>query len=315
MKLRLLVYILLVVLLAGCVGANQPEVVGVEESRTGTYYFLAANNADPFYIPGVAGFTDAADAVGMKSEFVGPMEASTSEQMKTFEELLANPKTKGIFWYPMDTNVGEPLVKEAIAKNIPFVIGAADSAFKTRNAFIGYDNTVLGNQAAEWAAKLIDCKGSVGTIATIGDSLTERTEAFNAHIAELCPDVEVRERASHDGSAVTASATIDAYVVAYPDLTLLWFADGTSSQMVQNWKDKQAQGIKTLFLAMDMPPSTLEAVRDGVYVGSVGQDTYTEAFWGVMLLDALSKGQRVPDTLYLSVIMVDKNNVDQYIEK
>ena len=93
------------------------------------------------------------------------------------------------------------------------------------------------------------------------------------------------------------------------------FEDGTSSQMVQNWKDKQAQGIKTLFLAMDMPPSTLEAVKDGVYVGSVGQDTYTEAFWGVMLLDALGKGQRVPDTLYLSVIMVDKDNVDQYIEK
>jgi len=330
MKERLFGLMLLVVLLAGC--AVSPVVVTaypepqegaypvpqeevVPEESVGTYYFLAANNADPFYIPGVKGFTEASESVGMKSEFVGPMEASTSEQMKTFEALLASPETKGIFWYPMDTNVGEPFVKEAVAKGIPIVIGAADSAFKTRNAFVGYNNTVLGNQAAEWAAKLIDCKGSVGTIAINGESLTVRTDGFNTHIAELCPDVEVFERATHDGSAASASATIDSYLVAHPDLTLLWFADGGASQQVQTWKDKQEQGVKTLFLAMDMPPSTLQAVKDGIYIGSVGQDTYTEAYFGVLLLNELSLGHRVPDTLYLSAIMVDKDNVDQFLEE
>jgi len=314
MKYRILIYILLVVFLVGC--AESPVLEEkVAEEEVGTYYFLAANNSDPFYVPGVKGFTDASNTVGMKSEFVGPLEASTSEQMKTFESLLSNPDTKGIFWYPMDTNVGEPLVKEAVKKGIPFVIGMADSAYKTRDAFIGYDNTVLGNQAAEWAAQLINCEGSVGTIAVNGESLTVRTDGFNAHIVELCPNVTVYERASHDGSATSASATIDAYLVAHPDLTLLWFADGGASQQVQTWKDKQAQGIKTLFLAMDMPPSTLQAVKDGIFIGSVGQDTYTEAYFGVLLLDALRKGQRVPDTLYLSAIMVDKDNVDQFIEE
>ena len=296
-----------------------PEEPKTEEvvapKREGVYYFLAANNSDPFYIPGVKGFTDAATSVGMKSEFVGPMDANTAAQMKTFEELVANPNTKGIFWYPADFNAGEPFVKAAVEKGIPMVIGAADSPFKTRDAFIGYNNTVLGNQAAEWVAQLIECKGSVGTIAINGANLTERTEAFNAHIVELCPDVVVEERASHDGSAASAAASIDAYLVAHPDLTLLWFADGGAGQQVQTWKDKQENGVKTLFLAMDMPPATLQAVKDGIFVGSVGQDTYTEAFWGVLLLDELSKGNRVPDTLYLSAIMVDKNNVDQFMEK
>jgi ribose transport system substrate-binding protein len=321
----ILVFLLVVaVVVVGCVAytKNQPSEAVVEEPtvREGTYYFLAANNSDPFYIPGVKGFTDAANAVGMKSEFVGPMDANTSAQMKTFEELVANPNTKGIFWYPADFNLGEPYVAAAVEKGIPLVIGAADSPFKTRDAFIGYNNTVLGNQTAEWVAELIDCKGSVGSIAINGANLTERTEAFNAHIVELCPDVVVYERASHDGSASSASATIDAYMVAHPDLSLLWFADGGAGQQVQTWKDKQEQwkekGVPgVMFLAMDMPPATLQAVKDGVFVGSVGQDTYTEAYWGVMLLDALSKGQRVPDTLYLSAILVDKDNVDQFIEK
>ena len=307
-----LIVVSLTLALFGCTPKAQ-EMSVPEAEKTGTYYFLAANNSDPFYIPGVKGLNDAARSVGMKSEFVGPMDANAVAQIKTFEELVANPETKGIFWYAADFNAGEPLVQEAIAKGVPVVIGAADSPYKTRNAFVGYNNTVLGNQAAEWVAKLIDCKGAVGTIAINGANLEERTSAFNVHIVELCPDVKVYERASHDGSATSASATIDAYVVAHPDLSLLWFADGGAGQQAQNWKDKQAQGIKTLFLAMDMPPATLQAVKDGIFVGSVGQDTYTESYWGVLLLDELNKGHRVPDTLYLSAIMVDKDNVDQFM--
>ena len=315
---KLLVLVLMMVILVGCVAkateAPKPTEV-VEPAREGVYYFLAGNNSDPFYIPGVKGFTEASKSVGMKSEFVGPMDANTAAQMKTFEELVANPNTKGIFWYPADFNTGEPFVKAAVEKGIPMVIGAADSPYKTRDAFIGYNNTVLGNQAAEWAAELIGCEGSVGTIAINGANLTERTEAFNKHIVEICPNVVVEERASHDGSAASATSAIEAYLVAHPDLSLLWFADGAAGQQVQTWKDKQDAGVKTMFLATDMPPATLQAVKDGIFVGSVGQDTYTEEYFGVLLLDALSKGLRVPDTLYLSAIMVDKSNVDQFLGK
>ena len=315
MKIKMLIVLLLIVALVGCSSPIAPVVEApTVAEKTGTYYFLAANNQDPFYVPGVKGLTDAANSVGMKSEFVGPLDANPSAQLKTFEELVASPETKGVFWYAADFSAGEPIVQEAISKGIPIVIGAADSPYKTRNAFVGYDNTVLGNQAAEWAAKLINCEGSVGSIAVNGSNLDERTSAFNVHIVEVCPNVEVFERATHDGSAMSASATIDAYMVTHPDLSLLWFADGGAGAQAQNWKEKQAQGVKTLFLAMDMPPATLQAVKDGVFVGSVGQDTYTESYWGVLLLDELNKGHRVPDTLYLSAILVDKDNVDQFIE-
>lgn len=291
------------------------EVAKTVQVQEGTYYFLAANNSDPFYVPGVKGFTDAGNSVGAKTQFVGPMDLSLSEQLKTFEQLVADPTTKGIFFYAIDYNAAKPMVEEAIAKGIPVVNGAADSPYKTRTAFIGYNNTVLGNQAAEWAAKLINCKGEVGTISVNGANLTERTEAFNTHIKELCPDVTVDQRATHDGSAAGATSTIDSYLVAHPNLTLLWFADGGAGQQAQTWKDKQAAGVKTLFLATDMPDATLQAIKDGIFVGSVGQDTYTEEYFGLLLLDYARKGYRVPDTVYLSAILVDKNNVDQFLKK
>jgi len=298
--------------------AEVVEVVVTPEpapEREGTYYFLAGNNSDPFYVDGVKGFTEAAESVGMKSEFVGPMDLNLASQMKTFEELVASPETKGIFWYPMDFNAGEPFVKAAVDAGIPMVIGAADSPFKTRNAFIGYNNTVLGQQAGAWAAKLIDCKGEVGTISVNGPNLDERVNGFNEYIKSVCPEIMLHERATHDGSAASEAATLEAYLIAHPDLTLLWWADGAAGVQAGLWKDKQAQGVKTLFLATDMPQATLEAVRDGIFVGTVAQDTYTEEYWGVLLMDALQKGLRVPDTLYLSALLIDKTNVDKFLTK
>ena len=307
----------LVLLVVSCAKAPEPTALPVVEKSVeeGTYYFLAANNADPFYIPGVKGFTEAGEALGVKTEFVGPMDLSLAGQMKTFEELVASPTTKGIFWYPMDFNAGEPFVKSAVDKGIAMVIGAADSPFKTRNAFIGYDNVVLGKQAGAWVSRLTDCKGSVGVVSVIGPNLEQRKQGFYDYLAEVCPDMVLVDPVTHDGSANNASAVLDAYMVANPDLTLLWFADGGAGQQVQNWKEKQEKGVKTMFLAMDMPPATLQAVKDGIFIGSVGQDTYTEASYGLKLLYDLQHGSRVPDTLYLSAILVDKDNVDQFIEK
>lgn len=298
--------------------AKAPVVAAIEPTKVveeGTYYFLAANNSDPFYIPGVQGFTDAGKALGVKTEFVGPMDLSLASQLKTFEELVANPQTKGIFWYPMDFNAGEPFVKAAVDKKIPMIIGAADSPFKTRNAFVGYNNTVLGQQAGAWVAKLTDCKGSVGVVSVIGPNLEERKAGFYAYLKQVCPDLKLVDPVTHDGSAANASAVLDAYMVANPDLTLLWFCDGGAGQQSQNWKEKQAAGTKTMFLAMDMPPATLQAIKDGIFVGSVGQDTYTEAYTAMQMMYNLNHGLRVPDTMYLSAILVDKSNVDQFIAK
>jgi len=321
MNKLVLVFMALVVLLGACAKepTPTPEVVVPTPEPTkdpGVYYFLAANNSDPFYVPGVQGFNDAGEMFGVNTEFVGPMDLNINEQLKTFEELVANPNTRGIFWYPSDFAIGEEIIKDASSKGIPVVIGAVDSPYKSRDAFIGYNNTVLGTQAGAWAADLIDCKGSVGTIAIqSGPNLTERVDGFNEYIKTACPDVEIVETSTHDGSAASEAATLDAYLVANPDLTLLWWADGAAGIQAQIWKEKQEAGVKTLFLATDMPEATLQAVKDGVFVGSVGQDTYTEEFWGLMLMYYLNQGYRVPDTLFLSAIMVDKDNVDQYLAK
>jgi len=311
-KVGILLMIMVVAMVISC-GASTPESSSPVKSDK-TFYFLTANLQDPFYIPGIAGFTASGKDLGIKTEVVGPITNSLAEQLKTFEQLIANPITGGIYYQPVDWQAGEPLIEEAKAAGIPVVQGMCDSDGKARMAFIGSDNVILGNKAGAWIANLIGCQGTIGTIGNPGDPVLIRMDAMIQYIQAACPDVVIIPYATYEPTAASATAVLEAYLVAHPELTLIWAADGVSGQLSQVWKDKQDAGVKTLLLATDMPPATLQAVKDGVFVGTVGQDTYFEEYWGLQILYALSQGKRVPDTTLMAPILIDQSNVDQFIE-
>jgi ribose transport system substrate-binding protein len=330
MKLRVLciAFAVLALLLAGCARAKVvpvaqpptavpcPTSVPVEaQKEAGIYYFVTGNWQDPFYIPGIAGLKAAGKDLGIQVETAGPMDANQAEVAKAVEAVIARDDTAGIMLYPMEAETARPLSESARAKGIAVVNGAADTVFKARHAFIGYDNVLLGEQAAEWVAKGIGGKGVVGSMGNGGQNVVVRQEAFDAYLKAHFPDIKVVTRAQHDASAKGAAEVMDAYLVANPDMDVMWFADGLAGQMSQLWAEKQATGVKTKFIATDMPPATLKAVKDGIFAGSVGQDTYTEAYWSVVLMHEIHLGHRVPDSIFLSAILIDSSNVDQYIGK
>jgi ABC-type sugar transport system substrate-binding protein len=234
----------LVALLVGCAAPATPvpptplpqvvekivEVQAPTPEPTCYIPWVAGNNSDPFYVPGLKGWNEAAQQANVKTDFLGPMEMNLAAQMKVVEEVLARPDTCGVFYYPADFNAVEPFIKDAKAKGIPFIIGAADSPFKTRTAFIGYDNNVLGAQAGAWAADLIGCKGSVGTVGNASAAnVTQRIQAFNDYIKATCPDVKIVQQVTHDGSAASGTSAIDSYLVANPDLSLIWLLMGLAA--------------------------------------------------------------------------------------
>jgi ribose transport system substrate-binding protein len=276
---------------------------------------LAANNTNPFYEPGLEGWNTAAKELGVKVDFVGPLEPNLAEQIKTLEQLVANPSTCGILWYAMDFNAGESLVKEAEAKGITVVIANTDSPFKSRSGFVGTDNAGFGIEAAEYAAKVINCKGQVGSIGNPGAGVSLRMDAFNKHIKELCQDVNVVPSVMFDGSVQAAATLLDAYTSAHPDLTLLWWSEGAAGQMVQPWKEKIQAGLKTLFLATDMPPATLQAVKDGTFIGTLGQNTKVEEYYGLHMLYDKQHGATIPDSIFPRTLTITKANVDKWLLK
>ncbi len=220
-----------------------------------------------------------------------------------------------IVLYAMDYKAGEPLTIATQKAGIAMIAGAAKPPYASYDAFIGYDNILLGQTAAQKAADLIGCKGSVGTISVAGQNVADRVKGFSDEIVKLCPDVKVYDTAHHEGNADSGGKTLDAYMIAHPDLALIWWADGVSGQMAQAWKDYQAKGTKTLFMATDMPSSTLQAVKDGIFAVSIAQDSWTEEYFGLILAYNVRHGIRVPQDIYLRALVIDKSNVDRFLGK
>jgi ribose transport system substrate-binding protein len=276
------------------------------------YYFLSANIADPFYVPGVAGFENAAEILGVDTDFVGPPDINLAAHITAWEQLNALPDTAGIFWYPVDFQASEPLVDESHEAGITVVLGAADAPYKTRDAFIGYDNNMLGALTADYIAEAIGGSGKVGSMGNLGANVVQRQAAMKARLEEAYPDIEVVEPAAHEGSVESATENLQAYMTANPDLDAIWFADGLSGSLAQVWKEYQDSGTETKFISMDMPPVTLQAVKDGIFYASIGQDTFTEEFWGLMMAYYGYNGYRLPDTVLLKPIIITKDNVAEY---
>lgn len=274
------------------------------------YYFLALNISDPFYVPGRAGMEAAAKMLGVRAELVGPSDFNVAAQVKAGEEILAKPGTAGIFAYAVEFGALKPVIEQAKENGIPVVHGAADWG-QPRDAFIGYDMDKFGSEAADVAGRLLGGKGKVGFMGNAGQNVIDRGKAFEKYIKERYPEIEWAGSQVHDASLAGATRTFEAFLGATPDLDLLWFGDGLSGSLANVVKER---GGKLKFLATDMPPHTLKAIKDGIFVASMGQDTFTEEFFGFQLLYFAYNGQRIPDTVLLKAIVVTPENVDQFLQ-
>lgn len=297
---------------------KKPNAGALAQDRQ-KYIFLAANNADPFYVPGLAGWNDAGKMLGVKVEFAGPLDMDVAEHFKQFAALNAQEDTAGIFWYPVDFQAGGPLIQESLDKGISLVIGAADSPLPIRDAFIGYDQTMLGSAAAQLAAEAL--KGRTGKVRIgVPESgrqiqLTERVVGMKDLLPKLLPDLEIEwvMATMVEESVDGVIKALRAFITAQPDLDLFWFPGGQSGSFGGMIEELRAAGNKTIWLGTDMPPVMLDAIQKGLIYGSIGQDTYTEEFWGLMLNYFKYNGYRVPDKVYLRAITITKDNVDEFI--
>lgn len=282
--------------------------------ESGTYYWLAANNSNSFYAPGLEGWTQAAKELNVNVEFVGPEEPNLAEQIKTLETLVASDKTNGVFFYAMDFNAGEPIIIEAEAKGIPIIYGNTDSPFKTRRGFIGTESSIMGQQAAGYVKEQLGCNITVAGLGNNGIVVPGRLQYFLDAFVEICPDAEVLELGLCDGSLQGSISLLESYTLAHQDADLIWWGDGAAGQLVEVWKEIKDNGFKGEFLGTDMQKPALEAVRDGDWLGTIGQDTWAEEYWGLYFLVAANNGQAIPDTTMLSTMIITADNVGEYLD-
>jgi ABC-type sugar transport system substrate-binding protein len=296
----------------GGAGLLAPAMAGAASSalpavaKGKTLYWITANLADPFYIDGIAGMKKFTALFGVKAKVVGPQDSNVAAMVKTFTSTLVQPDCAGIFsYFYADFNAAAPLYKQAAAKKIPVVNGAGDWG-PPRAAFVGVRDEDAPTVAARYIGKALGGTGSVGHIGNTGVNIVREEKIFRQIFAKEFPKIKYAGNATHDGSASDALKQSQNFLTKNPSLSALWFGDGLGPSIA----DPLAAAAKsTKIYLRGFGANGLKAIAKGKIAATFDRSTFDEEFYGFQMLYWTLAGYRVPDTLIVSTITVDKTNV------
>ena len=277
-----------------------------------TYYWMAANITNPFYVEGLKGWNSAAEELGVTAELVGPMDADVTQQVSQLEQMVASKEgTCGVLVYAVDYNAMTPVLTKLREAGIPVVNGNGDSEDKSlRNAFVGTDNAALGRSAAGLACTSLNGKGTVGVVSFItAQNHQERVAGFEEGIKAGCPDVVILPVSPNDGTAEGAFAAANGLITANPDVNLIWATDAGSPGVARAVKERDLVG-KVLVIGTDRTPEQIAAITDGTVLATITQATEVEEYVSLHYLKWLRDGKGVPDVTITPAFVIDASNVD-----
>jgi len=184
MKIRNIPILLPAILLSGLLAACQQPYHQPEER----YVFVAFNTGLPYWQEAEAGLNDAAKQMGVKAELTGPAAFSAEEELKAFQQAVAQ-KPSGIMLSAANPDIFKEPINTAVLQGIPVICVDADSPDSKRVMFIGTDNFRAGQESGKRMAEVLGGKGNIAVI-----SIPQPVQHFRAHARSNRSAQEVSRR-------------------------------------------------------------------------------------------------------------------------
>lgn len=293
------------------------------------------------------GAEQAASEFGAKITFVGPQnETAIAEQLEQLNNAI-NKKPSAIALAALDTEAEMDAINQAKDKEIPIigfdsgVPGAPEGAIK---ATASTDNRAAGANAAEHLLPLIEGKLSKDKVARVGvvsqeansQSITDRTGGFIDKLVELVEAkglkvavvghdkfkndvkeeeaqvvIEVRIPAQVDDAAGKTEAST---VLEKEDTIAVYGSNEFAAKAIINANDGFSESKlgkdKIIAVGFDSGALQQDAIRNGIFAGSITQDPVQIGYQAVKLAVEAAKGEEVKDVDTGSK-WYDATNIDQ----
>lgn len=292
-----------------------------------TYVWLCAVTAIAFWLDGRQGMEAAGKSLGVKTEFLGPVEYDAVAQLKILEELIAR-KPAGIMIFPADDrSLNEPL-KRAMKAGIPVVVVNHDVDDPTaRYGFVGPNNREVGRTGGKIAAELLNGKGKVGFLTTTNPAHGTRVAGYK-DILNRYPDIKVV--AEVDGKSDPAHGLVvgTQLILANPDLDMIIGIDATAGAATARALKETGKAGQIKVVAMDRDEDMLPYVKDGTIFATLAQNSVMEEWVALHYLYWLkhnsipafpdwraANAPQCPWTTDTGVTVVTKDNVDFFFRK
>jgi ribose transport system substrate-binding protein len=321
--------------LAGC----QPAPTAATPTPTGggaapatqedqTYVWLCAVTSVAFWIDGRKGMEAAGKSLGVKTEFLGPVEYDAAQQLKILDELIGR-KPDGIMIFPADQHSLSDTMKRAMKEGIPILCVNSDVADPTaRYGFVGPNNRGVGRTGGKIVAELLKGKGNVAIMTVPGIEVHEsRAGGYKDELAKY-PDIKIVDIVNDKSDPAYGVTVATQLIQAHPDLDLIIGTDATAGAAIARALKETGKAGKIKVVAMDRDQDMLPYIKDGTISATLAQNSTLEEWLATHYLYWLrnntvpafadwraANSPQVPKYTDVGVSVVTKENVDFYIRK
>lgn len=317
--LALVLAITLAFSLAACggsaTGADNEEVNGYVGNSSDEYFMVTFLSGIDYWKYCFEGFEDAAKSIGVTPKYTGQTDTDVAGQVAVLEQVIAqNPK--GIAVTAVNSTALADTIDSAIKQGISVVSFDSDSPTSNRSAYLGTGNYAAGEKAAEFLVPLVNNKGKIAVLYTVGAENSEsRVQGFEDWCKENAPAVSL-VKVNDAGDTTVATDNLAAALQANDDIVGVFCVDGVAGTAGPTAVAESNKDLRVL--AFDVDVTVLDKVKNGEIDGTVAQGMYNMGYWSMMMLytEANDLSDKVlPENLDTGVVIVTKDNVDEYYPK
>jgi ribose transport system substrate-binding protein len=319
--------ILLTISLSAC---NRPVAPQPGQTAPDTanqlYIEVAALSSLDYFYDHKIGMKLAGDALGVRTEYIGPAEYDMAAMIAAFEQAIAK-RPQGIVVVGFEPSLNS-LVDKAADAGIPVVTVDADLEGSKRIAFVGTGNFEAGLKGGEKLAALIAGKGKVALLTKPGQpNLDERIAGYKAALAKH-PAIELVQVADTQSDPVVAAQAAAALLQKFPDLAGIGCVEAAGGNGAATAVQEAGKAGAVKVVAMDRGNDVLQHIKNGVISATIVQNTALMPLYAVQILYNLANNPApiasdnakagitgAPAKIDTGVIVVDTANCEYFMRQ
>jgi ribose transport system substrate-binding protein len=314
----------------GCVFAAAALLIGScakpNHTQDERYVFVTTNIDLPYWQEAGAGFLDAAKALGVKAELIGPKGYQPNAELVAFRQLVDEHPT-GICLSAARPEIFQQQIDRAISEGVPVICVDADSPDSKRLSYIGTDNNRAGRESVKQMAKLLSGGGAVVVISIPGQKNLDDRVAGVADALANFPAIKLTKMLDDKGDAKVAGELVTGLLQKKEKLDGIICLEATGGSGAAAALQALNLGGKVAIVAFDDDPETLDWIEKGVIAATIAQKPYVMSYYGLKLLDDLhhnavhqfkdwrtALAPPMPTFVDTGTMVIDKNNLREYRE-
>ena len=283
----------------------------------------ALGNLDYFYDHKL-GMKLVGEALGVKTEYVGPADYDMNAMITAFEQAIAK-KPDGIVVPGFEPSL-DAVVDKAIEAGIPVITVDGDLPTSKRIAFVGTGNVNAGVIGGNKLADLIGGKGKVAVMTKPGQQNLEERIAGYQQAFSAFPDIELVQIADTQSDPVVAAQVASTLLQKFPDLAGIGCVEAAGGSGAATAVREAGKAGQVKIVAMDRGNEVLEAIEEGVISASIAQQTALMPFYAVQIMYQLNNHNidittdnaaagvlGAPAVVDTGVIVVDESNYKYFM--